>query len=299
MESGDSQLDMSSGALKLQEKELLPFEIDYLPEFAAKKCQEELNETPERKIKGIQELRALLQRNPKTSALEFHDDFLVAYLRRNKYRTKDALQQILKSQQLVEAESDLFRGVPEEYLDSPAFKNFYPLPVRCQDGCGLIYFGIGKWDPTELPLKQLKQMIVMFLAQALRDPMNQINGFKVLYDLEGLSTRHIKYITPQNMLLLYNGAVNTAPARYKAVHVINQSPLVKFFWSFVRPILTEKIKSRVHFHKNKEELLDYFPRCVLPVDFGGNVRENETINWIRRANKDQEKFTLCGQPNYY
>ncbi|KAF8778307.1 Alpha-tocopherol transfer protein-like [Argiope bruennichi] len=199
---------MNSGdPLKLQEKESFLSKLVICLNFAAKKCQEELNETPERKIKGIQELRALLQRNPKTSAIEFHDDFLVAYLRRNKYRTEDALQQILKLQQLMESESDLFRGVPEEYLDSPAFKNFYPLPVRCQDGCGLFYFGIGKWDPTELPLKQLKQIIVMFLIQALRDPMNQINGFKVLYDLEGLSTRHIKYFTPQNMLLLYNGTV--------------------------------------------------------------------------------------------
>ncbi|GBN62947.1 hypothetical protein AVEN_27456-1, partial [Araneus ventricosus] len=52
---------MSFKTLIIEGKEILPLEIGYLPQFAVKKCGEELNETPERKIKGIPELRCLLQ----------------------------------------------------------------------------------------------------------------------------------------------------------------------------------------------------------------------------------------------
>ncbi|GBL77703.1 hypothetical protein AVEN_261929-1, partial [Araneus ventricosus] len=52
---------MGSKALTIEGKEIFPLEIGYLPQFAVKKCEEELNETPEGKMRGIQELRSLLQ----------------------------------------------------------------------------------------------------------------------------------------------------------------------------------------------------------------------------------------------
>ncbi|GBN90829.1 hypothetical protein AVEN_199500-1 [Araneus ventricosus] len=139
----------------------------------------------------------------------------------------------------------------------------------------------------------------MEFSQALRDPTTQINGFKVIHDLKGLSFKQMKYCTPNNLLLFYNGTVSCFPARYKEVHVINESSLMKIIWRMGKPMLSEKIRSRVRFHNNTEELFDYFPRGIMPAEYGGDIREADMKDWIRRANKEQEKFTLRGQPNNY
>ncbi|CAL1278026.1 unnamed protein product [Larinioides sclopetarius] len=158
---------------------------------------------------------------------------------------------------------------------------------------------LSKWDPSELPIERLKQTIVMVVCQALRDPMTQINGFKVIYDLDGLSYKHWKYFTPHNLFLFYNGIVNCSPARYKEVYIINENILLKLIWRVIKPVMSEKIKSRIRFLSNPEELLDYFPRCIMSSEYGGDILEADIKDWIKRANKEQQKFTLRGQPNYY
>ncbi|GBN59078.1 hypothetical protein AVEN_68990-1, partial [Araneus ventricosus] len=82
------------------------------------------------------------------------------------------------------------------------------------------------------------------VSQALRDPMTQINGFKVIHDLKGLSFKQMKYFTPNNLLVFYNSTVNCFPARYKELHIISESSVMKIIWSIIKPILSEKIKGR-------------------------------------------------------
>ncbi|GBM87503.1 Alpha-tocopherol transfer protein-like [Araneus ventricosus] len=235
---------MSSKTLETEEENILPFEVGYLPQFAVIKCGEELNETPQRKMKAIQELRSLLQNNPITSGIDFLDDLLVSYLRRNKYRMKDAQRQIQNLINLQETENYVFKGVPDECLDLPSSKYMVLLPKRCQDGCALILFRWGKWNPAELPYERFRQVMVMLLGQALRDPMTQINGFKVIHDWTGVSLKITRYLTPHILLQFYNTTVNCFPARWKEIHIINQSYLMKIAWHISKPFLTDKIRNR-------------------------------------------------------
>ncbi|CAL1278033.1 unnamed protein product [Larinioides sclopetarius] len=64
-------------------------------------------------------------------------------------------------------------------------------------------------------------------------------------------------------------------------------------------MMSQKIKSRIRFLRNSEELFDYFPPCILPTEYGGNIPEADIKDWIRRANREHENFKLRGQPNYY
>ncbi|PRD27479.1 UNVERIFIED_CONTAM: hypothetical protein NCL1_35236 [Trichonephila clavipes] len=45
-----------------------------------------------------------------------------------------------------------------------------------------------------------------------------------------------------------------------------------------------------HFHSNVEELLNYFPGSILPVEYGGDLKENIDEDWLRKANKDHENY---------
>ncbi|XP_055943730.1 alpha-tocopherol transfer protein-like [Argiope bruennichi] len=290
---------MGSETLKTQDKELLPFEIGYMPEFVLKKAEEELNETAESKIKGIQELRSLLRKNSETKEVLLHDDVLVAYLRRSKYRVNGAHQQIQNFIRLRKKKDNLANGIPDAFLDLPSSKFLALLPMRCQDGCLLAFIRWGKWDPMELPMEGLQQMITMALNVVLHDPVTQINGVKVIHDFQGISFKHVRYLTPHNIHLLYHGAMNCFPLRCKAVHSVHDSALIRIGWSIMMALLTQKMRSRIFFHSSGEELLNFFPRSVLPTQFGGSIRDEDLPDWARRVNKDIKKYTILGQSNYY
>ncbi|KAF8778321.1 Retinaldehyde-binding protein 1 like protein [Argiope bruennichi] len=210
---------MSSKPSKIQDKDCLPLFIGYLPEFALKKCKEELNESPERKVKALQELRALLEKNEKTSGIDFHEDFLVQYLRRNKYRLRDTFQHLLNFVILNKKETNLFNSTPDHYLETASSRTILLLPKRCPEGCAVAIFQIATWNPKELPFEYFKQIGVMTFLQLLRDPMNQVNGFKFIHDFQGTFS-FLKYCTPQNLYLLYNFTINCIPGRYKEIHII-------------------------------------------------------------------------------
>ncbi|GBM57795.1 Alpha-tocopherol transfer protein-like, partial [Araneus ventricosus] len=115
--------------------EILPFSINYLPEFVIRKCEEECKETPERKINSIQELRSLLLRNQIISGMNFHDDVLLQYLRRNKYRIDQCVKQIQNFVLLKRKDSLMFERLPDEYLSLSCLENIVTvLPKRCPDG---------------------------------------------------------------------------------------------------------------------------------------------------------------------
>ncbi|GIY14677.1 alpha-tocopherol transfer protein-like [Caerostris darwini] len=239
-------------------EETFPFEMDHLPEFAIKKCEVEQKETPQKKLKALQEVREFLRKNQKTNDIDFHDDFIVQHLRKCKYDAARTCKSIHNS-----------------------------VITR------------SKWDPNELELMDFKRMAIMCYIQLMRDPMTQINGIKAIFDFEGTSFRHFRYATPLNLYLYYNVAFNCIPGRYKAVHVINESFLLKPVWLVFKQLISAKLWSRVHFHPNVASLLEYFPRSALPVEYGGDLTDLGDKDWIRKANKEHRSNSFGGQPNFY
>ncbi|GFY48950.1 hypothetical protein TNIN_170611 [Trichonephila inaurata madagascariensis] len=64
---------------------VLPFQINYIPEFVRKIAEEELNDSPENRRKGLEELKELLNDHKMTKGIEFEDDFLLGFLLCNKF----------------------------------------------------------------------------------------------------------------------------------------------------------------------------------------------------------------------
>ncbi|GBN09585.1 hypothetical protein AVEN_40855-1 [Araneus ventricosus] len=135
---------MCSRTSAAQDKEVFPFLIDYVPEFAIRKCKEELNESPERKERTLHELRSLLHENENTSGLQFHEDFLIQFLRRNKYRIPDTFQHFQNFVVLNKKESYLFKSILDHYFETISSKYMVLLPKRCPDGCAIVIFEVGK-----------------------------------------------------------------------------------------------------------------------------------------------------------
>ncbi|GBN89221.1 hypothetical protein AVEN_103312-1 [Araneus ventricosus] len=96
-----------------------------------------------------------------------------------------------------------------------------------------------------------------------------------------------------------NGWKNCIPGRWKEIHVINESILMKAAWNILKHFLTQKIKDRVIIHSEPSDLFDYFPRSIIPTQYGGTLLDHDMEDWIRRANREQEKNSIQGQPNFY
>ncbi|GIY51993.1 alpha-tocopherol transfer protein-like [Caerostris darwini] len=140
--------------------------------------------------------------------------------------------------------------------------------------------------------------MITFL-QLLRDPMNQINGFKFIHDFSGTSIHHLKYCTPQAVHLLYHSSLYCIPGRYKEMHLLYDSIALKTLWAIARFMVSEKIKQRVFIHSSPEELNDYFSRSVLPAEYGGEIEDIYSEDFARKANKANTECTVAGQANFY
>ncbi|GFT13285.1 retinaldehyde-binding protein 1 [Nephila pilipes] len=293
---------MSSNSSKLiqESNEILPFVMNHLPDFVLKKLKDDLKETPEKRRKSIFELIKMLNEEQLASGIDFHEDFLTQYLRHSKYDIQRTFSLMRGMLLLRKKYSALFDGIPDElFITNNSLKFLHLLPVRCPEGCAVLIFQYAKYDPKELSQEDYMRMIVMMYLQILRDPMTQINGIKFIHDFQGTTLLHLRQCTPSNLYLVYNITLHCVPARYKEVHVINESSLFKPCWTFIKPFLSEKIRNRVYFHSNTEKLFDYFPRAILPTEYGGDLRYDNMEDWSRKANADHKHHGVTGQPNYY
>ncbi|CAL1275468.1 unnamed protein product [Larinioides sclopetarius] len=284
----------------LQDEKSLPFQMDHLPEFFRKKSEMELNETPENKKERLQELKTMMAGNQATSGFNLEEDTLVQYLRHSKYDVQRAFKHIQNYVALRGKHSDLFKSIPDDYFLSKSSINFVlPLPERSSDGCTIVLTRTGKWDPGEMTYEDLVRYSMMTFCQMMRDPMTQINGFKVIHDFKDTTWWHYRYCTPSNLHFLFYATIDCIPARYKEIHFINESFVLRTIWTIIKRFLSAKIRSRVFFHHKVEELLDYFPRSVLPVEYGGDLQDASMKDWVRNANRDHQANTINGQPNFY
>lgn len=64
--------------------------------------------------------------------------------------------------------------------------------------------------------------------------------------------------------------------------------IIENIWSF-----------QVFFHSASDQLLNHFPKSVLPVDYGGDLKDYYMEDYIKEANKDYGQCTMEGQPNYF
>ncbi|CAL1275443.1 unnamed protein product [Larinioides sclopetarius] len=240
-------MSIQSLVIQNEEKEL-SFDMSYIPEFFRGKCEVELNETAERKKQSIQELRKMLENDKSTEKICFHSDLLVQYLRHSKYNTNKALNQLRNLNALRKKEVKMFQPIPDEYFSTkPSAKFLVVFPKRSPDGCTMVLFQIGKWDPNELAFEDFKRIILITFLQILRDPMTQINGFKIIHDFAGSRLEQIKYCTPQNLYFFYYVSIYCIPGRYKEIHFINETPVLRFLWTVIKRFLSDKIRNRVFF----------------------------------------------------
>ncbi|KAF8778848.1 Alpha-tocopherol transfer protein-like [Argiope bruennichi] len=284
---------------EMNDQKCYPFHMDYLPEICYQKALEELNETPETRVEELTKLKGLLSADKFTAGIEFEEDFLQLFLRYRKYNSSQAFQAVRKFVHFRRNFSSIFQSIPNAYFkENPSTKFISVLPNRCPDGCAVVLVELGKWNHNELSIEHIKTMGMFSFLLPLRCPMTQICGFKVIYDFTN-TIKHFRYCTPQNISLIYNAGFNCVPGRYKETHCINESALQVAVWAVFKHFLSAKIRKRVFFHSKPEDLLNYFPKSIIPTQYGGSLENYHDSELMNKLNEEVDSYPEKGLPNYF
>ncbi|GIY17215.1 retinaldehyde-binding protein 1 [Caerostris darwini] len=279
-------------------EEILPFELENVPEFFQKKAEVELHDTPEKRAQGLRQIKEFAKNDKHTKNVEYDDDFLLQYLRARKYNVAKAFSQLKGLSILKKKNPGIFTDLSYDKTVNTINKKIMTiLPWRCQDGCTIVLVELDNWNPSEFPVEEIKRAVAVYLLQSLREPMTQINGFKIIIDVKSNPLKHLKYCTPNNIYLMYHGTQECIAGRYKEIHIVNQSMTFKAAWIIIKPFLTDKLKKRIIFHNNSSSLLNYFPKDVLPKQYGGNLLNYNMADWLKRAMAPAKLALLGGQTN--
>ncbi|GBO41746.1 hypothetical protein AVEN_212927-1 [Araneus ventricosus] len=146
--------------------------------------------------------------NQATNVYNFEENILVQYLRHSKFDVLRAFNHVQNYVALRSKHNHLFKSIPDDYFHSKNSVHFVlPLPERSPDGCTIVLTRTGKWDTGEMAYDDLVRLSMMTFCQMMRDPMTQINGFKVIHDFKDTTWSHYRYCTPRNLHFLFYATI--------------------------------------------------------------------------------------------
>ncbi|GBM50358.1 Clavesin-2 [Araneus ventricosus] len=272
---------------------LYPFLANAIPEEFKKKSEAELFENDGSRRSGLQQLKECVF-NDKDLDCRTTDDFLIKFLRARKFNIPKAFSLLKKHMGFKSKNKDIFTGFEYDVMAALVKEKVFGfLPHRCKDGCAVLVVHLDNWNPSKFSIKDISRGVVLFFYHSIRDPLTQINGYKVILDVSSSGLKHLRFCTPSNLYLLYNGTQECFPGRFKGIHIMNMSRAFQLAYAVVYPFLSEKLKKRIIFHDKYESLQNYLPKSLIPVDFNGELKEYDTIPWLRNALKSENLERLA------
>lgn len=271
----------------------------YCKEVAAK----ELRETPEVVENALTELRKLLKKETSLYIPIDRDDFLMKFLRPCKFYPESAFKKIKAYYKFKQSNTEYTHDLLPSAIISPYKHSIVSImSPRDQHGRRIILVESGeRWDPQQVPLTDVFRGIQMGLEGAMVEPQTQICGIISLFDMKGLSFKHIMQFTPSYAKMILDWIQECVPIRVKAVHIINQPYIFNMLFAIFKPFMREKLRSRIHFHgTNMSSLMEHIYPKALRLRHGGVLPEPEIsgdVLW-KMLHYYEESFKLANSYGY-
>ncbi|GBO04942.1 hypothetical protein AVEN_9480-1 [Araneus ventricosus] len=124
--------------------DVLPLEIDYIPECVRIKEDEELYMSPEEKSNRLLELIKLLEGNKSSKGIVFQQDLLQRFLIHSRYDVNKAFSRVRNYLTLFKNHNYFFQSIKFDFTVHPSSKFITMLPHRCSDGSITLLYEMGK-----------------------------------------------------------------------------------------------------------------------------------------------------------
>ncbi|XP_070563620.1 alpha-tocopherol transfer protein-like [Ptychodera flava] len=263
-----------------------------LSEKSLEKARQELNEDPETRDQKIDELRAKFAKEKPEVKLPPDDAFLVRFLRNKKFDVQRAYNMLLHYYEVRRKYKEIFVNYqPSLYRHIFETDMLTICPGQDKDGRTVMLFRAGKWDPDRYNIDAIFTACSMIYEKLLEDEELQVNGLVFVDDVEGTSVKQMTQFGPAAAQKSMDLSVNTVPVRFKAVHYIRQPDIFTAMFAVIKPLMSEKLMKRIHFHgKDYGTLHDHVPSSMLPPDFGGQLTNYNSQEWFEELCKEDRKF---------
>ncbi|XP_077992747.1 alpha-tocopherol transfer protein-like [Glandiceps talaboti] len=271
--------------------------VSTLSAKTAEKAKQELNEDPETRDQKIDELREKFRKEKPEVKLPPDDAFLVRFLRNKKFDVDRAFKMLLHYYDVRRKYKEIFVKYQPSF-----YKHIYDLemvticPGHDDEGRTVVLFRIGRIDLNQYSLDAFLTAVLMMFDKLLEDEEIQVHGIASVGDYEYLTLKLITKLTPDAKKHT-DLIMNSLPLRMKAFHYIRQPEIFETMMAIFKPLLNEKLLSRMHLHgKDFGTLHNHVPSSMLPTDFGGQLTDNNSAKeFFDELVKEDVKFAEYNQ----
>ncbi|PRD29943.1 UNVERIFIED_CONTAM: Ttpal [Trichonephila clavipes] len=255
------------------------------------KAERELMEKPSWRDRDIQALRDMISDDPDLVSRS-DDAFLLRFLRARKFDYTRSFSLVQNYYMMRVKNANIFKDFTPSFLKHVHQLNLQGfLPYRDPEGRAIFVFRGGMWDPSLCSADDLFRANVICLEKQIDDPLTQINGVVAILDMKMLGFHHVRHFSPSHALKIVSLVQDSFPARFKAVHIVNEPALFDLVLTIVKPLISEKIKKRIYTHGNNMKSLHvHIPPDILPSEFGGLLGPFNNRDFVEKLAEDEETF---------
>jgi len=238
-------------------------------------AEEELGETEEVRDSTLSEMKRWLRSQPHIHNCRTDDNFLLRFLRMQKFRLDKSCAVLEKYTLMREENPCYFRNldISRPELQELVLSGFmFVLPERDSFGRRVIFHIPRHLDPSRHSMEDVIKVIAITLETLLEDEENQIRGLTCIVDASDLSLAHMTFWNPIELRRVINMCEKSIPMRHKGVNYIHLPSFVNTMFNFVKGILSKKIQNRIYIHNSLGELEERVGGVdVLPEEYGGSI----------------------------
>lgn len=278
----------------------IPYECDYMTDELRRRAKVELFEDEETRVNSLRLLKSMLNDE---KDLDWPDDdlLLLAFLRTRKFDVKRACSLVKTFYTVAAKHHELYENFNYDDVRKTLKENTVGfLPYRDSEGCVILVIRTAPWNPHVNRLGDIMRALTCGLFHAIRMTSTQIAGFKVIVDFAGCGIAKLPHISPTYLWLFAEALQNCFPARFRAVHMVNEGQVVYYIWTVVlKQLLSKKLRDRFHFHgKNVKKLHKHFPPSILPAEFQGELPPFDNREWATKLGEASDHLNFVFSHGY-
>lgn len=258
-------------------------------ELCFKQAQLEVNEQIDTRLLDVEALRDRLKLRPDILLTRDDDEFLIRFLRSRKYDKDKAFELLLNYNQFRRKHLSFFKSLKASCL-RPVFDDGLPMvsPVRDHYGRSLIFLFAGNWNTKLYTFEDILRSLLLTVEYLIESERTQLFGIVLVIDFTGWKLGDMQQCNKQHLVDAVRVFQDCFPARFKGIHFVNQPWYVRVMMTLIKPIIKEKLVSRMYFHgKNIMELQRYIHPDALPRELGGDLTVPDK-SWLYNALHERE-----------